>query len=146
MKYRITLLLSFTLTSAFSQSIDFSLLYGKWICYKATMDTTNVTDTYKGIIVTFNKDLTYIEDFYPNNSTTGKYNLNIKTNQIILSNLVNRTKYPDAKFKVEDLVFKLPTETEIIISLDKNFLVVLLKGKPNTERINDIKLYYKRKT
>lgn len=145
MKYTLTYLLAIIAFTSFSQTIDLSQLTGTWLCYKGTQGNTDMSGTYKGHFATFKPDSTYIEERrYSYNTTKGVYHFDKNTNTLSFSNLVNTTKYPDAKVKMDDLVMSITQHSEIITSLDKDNLVILLKGTPDTELQVDTYLYYKR--
>lgn len=145
MKYILTFLLAIIAFTSFSQTTDLSQLTGTWLCYKATQGKTDMTETYKDHYATFKPDSTYIEERrYYYNTTTGVYHLDKKTKTLSFRKLVNTTKYPDAKVKMDDLVMDITQQNEIITSLDKDNLVILLRGTPNTELQVDTYLYYKR--
>lgn len=145
MKYILTLLLAIIALESFSQTIDLSRLKGRWLCYKATQGRTDLTETYKDHYATFKPDSTYIEERrYYYNTTKGVYHLDKKTKKISFSELVNTTKYPDAKVKMDDLTVNITKQNEIITSLDKDDLIILLIGSPNTELQVGTYLYYKR--
>lgn len=146
MKYSLTFFLTILALTSFSQTIDLKQLTGTWLCYKATQGKTDVTESYRDHYATFKPDSTYIEERrYYYNTTKGVYHLDKKSKTLSFRKLVNTTKYPDAKVKMDDLVMNITQQNEIITSLDKDNLVILLKGTPNTELQVDTYLYYKRK-
>ena len=145
MKYTLTFLLAIIAFTSFSQTIDLSQLTGTWLCYKAKQGKIDMTEMYKDHYATFKPDSTYIEERrYYYNTTKGIYHLDKKTQTLSFRKLVNTTKYPDAKVKMDDLVMDITQQNEIITSLDKDNLVILLKGTPNTELSVDTYLHYKR--
>ncbi|OFX19335.1 MAG: hypothetical protein A2033_13685 [Bacteroidetes bacterium GWA2_31_9] len=148
MKNFLTFLFIIIALTSFSQTINFNLLTGTWICYKATQENkTDVTEDYKNCYKTFKQDLTYIEEMREVNTTTkGTYVLDKKNKKISFKNLITTTKYPDAKVKMDDLVFKDEWhQDQIIVSLDKDTLVILLKKQSDSEIVSDTKVFYRRK-
>lgn len=139
--YLITLL-SFT---SFSQTVDLTKLTGTWLCYKATQGKIDETESYRDHYATFGTDSTYIEERrYYYNTTKGIYHIDKRTKTLSFKKLVNTTKFPNAKVKMDDLIISDAKQNEIITSLDNDKLVILLKGTPNTELQVDTYLYYKR--
>lgn len=145
MKYTLTFLLGFIALTIYAQTIDLNLLPGTWLCYKATQsDKKDVTEYYKGCNSTFKTDSTYLEEMGPNSTTKGAYILNKKNKTLTFKNLILTTKYPDGKVKINDLVMPIELQEKIIILLDKDNLVILLKKNPNSELQADTRVYYKR--
>lgn len=145
MKYTLIFIFAIIAFTSFSQTIDLNELPGTWLCYKATQRKVDMTEYYKDHYATFKSDSTYIEERqYYFNTTKGVYHLDKKTKTLSFKKLVNTTKYPNAKVKMDDLMIDITQQNEIITSLDKDNLVILLKGTPNTELPVDTYLYYKR--
>lgn len=145
MKYLITLFLALFSFACFSQTVDLKQLTGTWLCYKATQGKKDITESYKDHYATFKSDSTYIEERrYYYNTTKGVYHLDKTNKTLSFGKLINTTRYLDAKVKMDDLVLDITQPNKIITSLDKDNLVVLLKGKSNSELIEDTYLYYTR--
>ncbi|MES2679277.1 MAG: hypothetical protein V4635_05300 [Bacteroidota bacterium] len=136
-------MLTFCWTIFSGQTIDFNQLTGTWYCYKATQGATDMTEIYRDHYSTFNPDLTYIEERrYYYNTYTCTYKLDKKTKTIAFQGGVSTTKYPNARVPMQDLVQYFGIQNEIIVSLDKDNLVVLLKK--GGELQGDTKLFYRR--
>ena len=102
-----------------------------------------MTESYKDHYAIFKADLSYIEERrYYFNTYSGIYSLNKKNNTISFKGMVERTKYPDAKTPMKDLVQSYGKENEYVVSLDKDNLVILLKK--GGELQGDTKLFYRR--
>lgn len=145
MKTKLTIILSLLFYSVFSQKINFDLLAGTWLCYKATQGSKDVTESYKEHYAMFKSDSTYIEERrYNFNTIKGKYHLDKKNKIISYENMISTTKYPNAKTKMNDLIMSVNLDNEIIVSLDNENLIILLKGSQNKELNKDTKIYYKR--
>jgi len=142
-KRLLILFLVFCSTITFGQTIDLNQLTGTWYCYKASQGTTDMTETYKDHYSTFNKDLTYIEERrYYYNTYTCTYTVDKKSNTISFNGGKSVTKYPKAKVPMKDLVQYYGQQDEIIVLLDKENLIILLKK--GGELQGDTKLFYRR--
>ncbi len=142
-KKLLLIFLTFSSTIILGQTIDFYQLTATWYCYKASQGTIDMTETYRDHYSTFNSDLTYTEERrYYFNIYTCTYKLDKKTKTISFQGGVSTTKYPNAKVPMKDLIQKFGKESEIIVSLDKGNLVILLKKGGELQA--DTKLFYRR--
>ena len=123
--------------------IDLNQLTGTWYCYKATQGTTDMTEMYKDHYSTFQADLKYIEERrYYFNTYSCTYIIDKKTKTISFKGGISTTKYPNAKVPMKDLVQSFGKQKEIIVTLDKDNLVILLKKAGELQ--GDTKLFYRR--
>ena len=102
-----------------------------------------MTEMYKDHYSTFQADLKYIEERrYYFNTYSCTYSIDKKTKTISFKGGISTTKYPNAKVTMKDLVQSFGKQNEVIVTLDKDNLVILLKK--GGELKGDTKLFYRR--
>lgn len=132
-----------------TKSIDLTKLVGKWECIKATRTikskTEEVSKDYKPNFITYFADLKFTDDYPAGNTViTGIYSIDKTTLLISYKEMLQTTKYPDAKVPLKDLVqqgFKTPLK---ITKLTETEMILLDKENELSEGPGDYYFYFKR--